>query len=78
MLSEHEGWGADLQAPRHTAPLGDHVEAQRTLRVFRFEVGLTGRELEPLGGDHEVLNQFLHAGEHLALGGEKIFLAASA
>src|SRR5690606_33888929 len=57
----------DLQAPRHAAAFAHDVEAERPLRILRFEIHFAGGDLRTLRDDHEILDQLLHRGEHLVL-----------
>src|SRR5690606_26142060 len=56
---------ADFEAVGDPTALAVDVKSEFTLGVFRSEVNFSGRSVDALGGHDEVMDEFLHLGEHL-------------
>ena len=63
----HERGGADLQTIRRAAAAAVDVEAEFALRIFVAEINFADRRVHARGDDHELVDQLLHARQHLAL-----------
>ena len=71
-----EGGRANFQAVRHAAALALDIEAELALRIFRAEIDFADRRLDAFGDEDELVNQFLHFGEHLVLVGQEALAVA--
>src|SRR5438876_2442258 len=52
---------------RRAATFAVDVEAELALWVFHAEINLPGRRVDALRDEDELVNEFLHAGQHLFL-----------
>src|SRR5439155_22219924 len=65
-----EGRRADFQPVRRSSAFAVDVKAEFALRVFRAEINFTGRRVNTLRDEDELVDQLLHAREHFFLGRE--------
>lgn len=71
-----ERGGADLESVRNTAADAIDVESEFSFGIFCAEIDLSFGGIDPLGDDHELMNELFHLGEHFVFGRKITFAIA--